>query len=68
MPPHLVGTHMSNNQQQLSTQEFSTSRYLIVMFLLPIYIITFYKPYQTQWYVYLIGGGPYTKLTVSHQI
>ena len=37
-PPHLVvGTQMSNNQQQLATQEFSTSRgslytrYLIVM-------------------------------------
>ena len=37
-PPHLVvGTQMSNNQQQLATQEFSTSQdflythYLTVM-------------------------------------
>ena len=25
-PPHLVGTHASNDQQQLATQEFLTSR------------------------------------------
>ena len=66
-PPCLVGIHMSNNQQQLATQEFLTSRgslytrYLSVF--MQIYIYAFYELNQTLWYVRLIEGcWPHTEL------
>ena len=71
--PLLVGTHASNSQHQFATQEFLTScgslytRYLIVTCLLCKYINTFYVPYQTLWYVYLIRGGLCSELMVKPQ-
>ena len=56
-PPCIVGIHMSNNQQQLATQEFLTSRGFYAN------RYAFYELNQTLWYVRLIEGcWPHTEL------
>ena len=71
MALHLIGTHMSKDQQ-LATQEFNISSFPIYSIVncyifLCKYINAYYEPNQTPWYVCLIECWPHTELLSQPQ-